>query len=279
MTIEVQIKDPKLFEELRHKAIYYSQRTNVIVLPDKYKGLIPDEIEKTYTQDLVTVDFKDDSFVTFGASESLIYHLGAIRPKTYTFSLKTVDTMRKLIEQELITPTKEMKEHFKPLSKRSTIGDLTCSHHRYKVGSSFKNFKGILDLELSAAFDSPVIERKNVVSLDASCYSVLHEHDSKGKEYLDIFLQYSVDRDIEESEMKIYSAIRLAELFIKPEKKLTILYDKDKRKVNRIITDSFKQDYEERISPNRETKKLLNKLPVDLYRMAYAEYLMRKNNK
>ena len=265
------------FQKAIKHAIYFSNRTRLVVLPDEFSNLVPEDNKGNHIyDDKPTIKFDGKKFIISGANSDLKYFLGVFTSFGDEISLKSLQEVYGVLDNHLITAEQDVIDAFTKLDADATFEDLICSGHKFRINGKTRGFEDVFDVKLSDVFENITLN-KNVTIKNVNVHLVLNSKDSKGRPYIEMFGQYNEDNEVIDLTLRSYG---------KNANLMKALNNADKVNVKMangkpadILPEGFtKVDSLYNVSPSKDdkTKKLIGKLPVALFRMAYYEYKIRE---
>ena len=269
---EVQIKSKKLFEELSPYAKEKHKITQVLLLEDGMLSEIPSEclinnlnkIEGTG----VSLSFNGTNFVVKNIDFSLRAYFDFYKPWGNEVSLRQIEKIYYLKKFTKIDCDAEYQRYFHKLPKRAKISDLEMSYHRFKINKKIWNLNEFENLYCDELFKEVVAKDRESYSQTIHIISNTEEKDKNGRTFLNVSSSYKN----EELDFKVYNSSDVNKKFLQEGEEVNVLLKK--RKVDWFLPKDMKINNLETYSPTKETKKKF-KVPIDLFRMCYYEYLLR----
>lgn len=275
--LEVQIKDRELFNKLKEFASYSSEITKVLCLPDSYRNKIPVEYSVSQViDDKPVLKYDNEKIKIEPMTDEIRCYLDMFKNWQYSVSLKSMEKLQSLVDGNAVAIDGSFKAEFNRLSVSAKVKDLSISSKRYKVNGKMFSFSSIEDVRLVDLFRGITFTEKKMVSKKIKVIDFANGTDSRMRNRVELSFQCEDDNgDIASKSTYIYKNIDPIMTLLNDSNEVNVLFDKN----NNIITFLPKDMRVNSIKVYSQSKssKKIAKLPVSMFRLAYAEYLIRGN--
>lgn len=275
--LEVQIKDKELFNKLKEFASYSSEITKVLCLPDSYRSKIP--IEYSVSQvinDKPVLKYDNGKIKIEPMTDEIRCYLDMFRNWQYSVSLKSMEKLQSLVDGNAVIIDGSFKAEFNRLPVIAEVKDLSISSKRYKTNGKMFNFSSIEDVRLVDLFRGITFTEKKMVSKKIKVIDFANGTDSRMRSRVELSFQCEDDNgDIVSQSTYIYKNIDPIMTLLNDSSEVNALFDKNNNIVTFLPKD-MKVNSIKVYSQSKSSKKIA-KLPVSMFRLAYAEYLIRGN--
>ena len=275
--LEVQIKDRELFNKLKEFASYSSEITKVLCLPDSYRNKIPVEYSVSQViDDKPVLKYDNEKIKIEPMTDEIRCYLDMFKNWQYSVSLKSMEKLQSLVDGNAVAIDGSFKAEFNRLPVSAKVKDLSISSKRYKVNGKMFSFSSIEDVRLVDLFRGITFTEKKMVSKKIKVIDFANGTDSRMRNRVELSFQCEDDNgDIASKSTYIYKNIDPIMTLLNDSNEVNVLFDKN----NNIITFLPKDMRVNSIKVYSQSKssKKIAKLPVSMFRLAYAEYLIRGN--
>lgn len=275
--LEVQIKDKELFNKLKEFASYYSDTTKVLCLPDSCRSKIP--IEYSVSQvidDKPVLKYDNGKIKIEPMTDEIRCYLDMFKNWQYSIPLKSMEKLQSLVEGDAVIIDGSFKAEFNRLPASAKVKDLSISSKRYKVNGKMFSFSSIEDVRLVDLFRGITFTEKKMVLKKIKVIDFANGTDSRLRNRVELSFQCKDDNgDIVSQSTYIYKNIDPIMTLLNDSNEVNALFDKN----NNIVTFLPKDMRVNSIKVYSQSKssKKIAKLSVSMFRLAYAEYLIRGN--
>lgn len=268
----MQIKDKPTFQKLAKYADYASERTGVISIKEKYRFMFPEGVAYDQVDTNPILNYSNKDFIALNSDDTIRYYLGAFKNFQDHFPIKNINLIYNLVSQDIFDYSDTFKSIFSKLNRNSTFGDLECAKYRYRVNGKLQSFDNVEHLSLDKIFSNIEQQSLLLTSKEVNVVSVVNDKDKNNRERWSVLTQYN-DDGVKDLHFTLYSSSELLEKILIEGNRINVLMDRGN--FHNIAPNGMKVCLENKVSPSKNIKKELNKLPVMLFRMAYAEYQLR----
>lgn len=268
--IELIATDFNLKELLPH-ALYYSERTNVIAIPDSMAHLVPSCSVSSQDEGLASIVFSKKNFYLNNSTVGHKLYMGT----TWGISMRDLGKLNDLLSSNVAVATHDVKNLFSLLTLDATVGDLECSKYRYRVNKKMHNFDGIRNVSLKDLFSDIVVKKKEYNNFLFKVRDVYEEVTSNKKTRGIVAGSYMHNEEIIECQSAFYGANADLARECQNGDIMRVLVN-DNEKIVTFAPNGFNKTTFETVSPSKDIKRILNGLPVLLFRMLYNEYKFRE---
>lgn len=280
--IEVQIKDKKLYDEMKNYSSYNSDITQVCSFRDELISMIEEygitDIfkSKDYNKnDIPRLTIVNNNVMKLeGASPEMLAFVGVRSEFDPTIPLRNMREVKMLIDSNLITTTDKFNEVYSKLNYRNKIKELVCSNVIfYKVGKLIDYIDPDLTFTSMKLNDAVI---KNVVYKQMEV-KVIKNLESKEK-YDEILCENTLNNT--KIVLRFYNRLHLLKSIAFLQNRFNIACNK----ISELDVEYF-VTYDPIILPNGLDYYNVNyasppnrKIPADLWRNAYYEFMFRYEN-
>ena len=282
--IEVQIKSPELFNQLKQYASYHSELTGVCSFRDEMKNMLIDngvEIKRevNITKEKPKLDIVNGKVMKLiNAPAEMLSYVGCRTEFDPTIALKDISQVARLVEAGLVETTSKFDNLYSKLSYRSKISELVCSNIKvYGKGRLIDFIDKDLTIQSMKFADPNEIKETTVVYRNMKLEVIEPLKEVTGKRYVEIkcqdnyrniYLRFYQRSSILKSIAFEGNRINIAVTkFMQGPGDSLIAYDPI------ILPEGLTLIKDVAVSPRKRT------IPPDLFRYAYYEFLFRYNRK
>lgn len=275
---EAQILDKEVFSRVKKWAVYSSERTGVVSVEDKNRGVIPAGIKVCHTGDALIplVSFEKSRFEISNIDDQTKSYLNIYGAFGTSVGLINSERMYNILSSIDYETDASFNSMLYPLNQNSRVGELISSGGVYFNRKKVKFTDEQKKLRLKQVFSNMNVETINKRSQRMKITSVTKSIVNNGIQKTDISCQYkNQDSSIADFSFSIYGKVNPStEGLLKSGSLINVLVD-DKGRYSELLPYYLKVDSVTRVSPSKEAKKLLKGIPVAVFRAAYYEYKIR----
>lgn len=275
--LEVQIKDEKLFDRLKAHASYYSDVTKVLCLPDSFRSKIPVEYSVYQVmEDKPILKYEDGKIKIDPMTDEIRCYLGMFKNWQYSVSLNDMERLQSLVENDIFVVDGSFKAEFTRLPSNAKVKDLNVASKGYRTNGKTFKFSSIEDVKLVDLFRGITFTEKKVSTKEIKIVDFAKGTDRTSKERVEISFQCEDNNgNIVSKSAYVYKNIDPIMTLLNDSNEVNTLFDENDNIVT-FLPKEMEVDSIKVYSQSKSSKKLA-KLPVAMFRLAYAEYLIRGN--